>query len=97
MGVFLVPTKILSGVGAINELGANIDIQGDTLHIQGAEQLHGTKVQATDLRAGACLFLAGLKADGTTIIEHVEYVLRGYENIIEKLTHVGAKIELKEI
>lgn len=81
----------------LNELGANIDIQGDTLHIQGAEQLHGTKVQATDLRAGACLFLAGLKADGTTIIEHVEYVLRGYENIIEKLTHVGAKIELKEI
>ena len=81
----------------LNELGANINIQGDTLHIQGAEQLHGTKVQATDLRAGACLFLAGLKADGTTIIEHVEYVLRGYENIIEKLTHVGAKIELKEI
>ena len=81
----------------LNELGANIDIQGDTLHIQGAEQLHGTKVQATDLRAGACLFLAGLKADGTTIIELVEYVLRGYENIIEKLTHVGAKIELKEI
>ena len=81
----------------LNELGANIDIQGNTLHIQGAEQLHGTKVQATDLRAGACLFLAGLKADGTTIIEHVEYVLRGYENIIEKLTHVGAKIELKEI
>lgn len=81
----------------LNELGANIDIQGNTLHIQGTEQLHGTKVQATDLRAGACLFLAGLKADGTTIIEHVEYVLRGYENIIEKLTHVGAKIELKEI
>ena len=81
----------------LNELGANIDIQGNTLHIQGAEQLHGTKVQATDLRAGACLFLAGLKADGTTTIEHVEYVLRGYENIIEKLTQVGAKIELKEI
>lgn len=81
----------------LNELGANINIQGDTLSIEGVNQLHGAKVQATDLRAGACLFLAGLKADGTTVIEHVEYVLRGYENIIEKLTNVGAKIELKEI
>ena len=84
-------------VSYLNKLGANINIQGDTLHIEGVKQLHGTTVQATDLRAGACLFLAGLKADGITVIEHVEYVLRGYENIIEKLTNVGAKIELKEI
>ncbi|MBS7020859.1 MAG: UDP-N-acetylglucosamine 1-carboxyvinyltransferase [Firmicutes bacterium] len=81
----------------LNELGCDIDINGDTLTIHGSKELHGKTVSATDLRAGACLFLAGLKADGVTVIENVEYVLRGYENIIEKLTSVGAKIELKEI
>lgn len=81
----------------LNKLGSDIEIDGDMLTVHGSKELHGTKVSATDLRAGACLFLAGLKADGETIIDNVEYVLRGYENIIEKLTSVGAKIELKEI
>ena len=81
----------------LNQMGAKIQVKGDMLDIQGIQQLHGTVVEATDLRAGACLFLAGLKADGVTEIKNVEYVLRGYENIIEKLTHVGAKIELIEI
>lgn len=81
----------------LNQMGAKIQVKGDTLDIQEIQQLHGTVVEATDLRAGACLFLAGLKADGVTEIKNVEYVLRGYENIIEKLTHVGAKIELIEI
>lgn len=81
----------------LNQMGAKIQVKGDTLDIQGIQQLHGTVVEATDLRAGACLFLAGLKAAGVTEIKNVEYVLRGYENIIEKLTHVGAKIELIEI
>ena len=84
-------------ISYLNEMGAKIKVDGDTLTIEGVDKLHGNVVQATDLRTGACLFLAGLKADGTTTIEHVEYVLRGYENIIEKLTQVGAKIELKEI
>ena len=84
-------------ISYLNEMGAKIKVDGDTLTIEGVDKLHGNVVQATDLRAGACLFLAGLKVDGTTTIEHVEYVLRGYENIIEKLTQVGAKIELKEI
>ena len=84
-------------ISYLNEMGAKIKVDGDTLTIEGVDKLHGNVVYATDLRAGACLFLAGLKADGTTTIEHVEYVLRGYENIIEKLTQVGAKIELKEI
>ena len=58
--------------------------------------IKGKKVEATDLRAGACLVLAGLLAEGTTIVNNVEHVLRGYEDIIEKLTDVGAKIELLE-
>ena len=61
------------------------------------KDLKGKEVVATDLRAGACLVLAGLCAEGTTIIKDVEHVLRGYENIIEKLQNVGAKIELEEI
>lgn len=84
-------------ISYLNEMGAKIKVDGDTLTIEGVDKLHGNVVKATDLRAGACLFLAGLKADGVTEIKNVEYVLRGYENIIEKLTHVGAKIELIEI
>ena len=60
-------------------------------------KLKGKKIVATDLRAGACLVLAGLCAQGKTTITNIEHVLRGYENIIEKLTNVGAKISLEEI
>ena len=55
------------------------------------------EVVATDLRAGACLVLAGLVANNTTTIKDIEHVLRGYENIIEKLSNVGAKITIEEI
>ena len=62
----------------LNKMGANIKIIDDTLEIKGVPCLYGNTVKATDLRAGACLFLAGLKAHGTTEIENVEFVLRGY-------------------
>ena len=65
--------------------------------VKGPSKLVGKKVKATDLRAGACLVLAGLIAEGTTTITDVEHILRGYENIIEKLSNVGAKIKLEEI
>ncbi len=81
----------------LNEMGANIEIDGKKIHVKGPTLLQGAEVEATDLRAGACLVLAGLKAEGETIVNNVEHVLRGYENIIEKLTTVGAKIELEEI
>ena len=81
----------------LNKMGANISIKERTLTILGANKLHGEEVEATDLRAGASLLLAALKADGHTTIKNVEYILRGYEELIEKLTNVGAKIELKEI
>lgn len=79
------------------DMGADIVIDGDKIHVHGPTPLIGKTVVATDLRAGACLVLAGLKAEGVTTIENVEHVLRGYENIIEKLTNVGAKITLEEI
>ncbi len=81
----------------LNEMGADIDIIGKKIKIKGPTKLYGAKVTATDLRAGACLILAALVADGETIITDIEHVLRGYENLIEKLTNVGAKISLEEI
>lgn len=81
----------------LNKMGANIQIHNDKIKITGPTKLVGTEVVATDLRAGACLVLAGLSAQGTTVISDVEHILRGYENIVEKLQTVGAKIEIIEI
>ncbi len=81
----------------LNKLGAEIKLNDDKAFIYGPSKLKGKKVTATDLRAGACLVLAGLVAEGTTTIENVDHILRGYENIIEKLSGVGAKIELVDI
>lgn len=80
----------------LNKLGANIEIDEKQIHIKGKTELVGTIVEATDLRAGACLVLAGLLASGTTKVANIEHVLRGYENIVQKLTDVGADIKLKE-
>lgn len=78
----------------LNKMGASITVLNSKIKIKGTTKLIGTEVEATDLRAGACLILAALTASGTTTIENVEHVLRGYENIIEKLTDAGAYIEL---
>ena len=80
----------------LNNLGSNIEIDNKRIKIKGKTELVGTRVEATDLRAGACLVLAGLLATGTTTVTNIEYVLRGYENIVQKLTEVGADIELSE-
>ncbi len=81
----------------LNDMGANIEIKDRKIFVKGPTKLKGATVKATDLRAGACLILAALAAEGETVVENVEYVLRGYENIVEKLTKVGAKIKLEEI
>lgn len=81
----------------LNKMGSNIHVEGRTATILGPTKLKCREVEATDLRAGASLLLAALKAEGKTVITNVEYILRGYEEIIEKLTNVGAKIEIKEI
>lgn len=82
----------------LNNMGAHIElIDNRNIKIIGPSKLIGTEVTATDLRAGACMVLAGLSADGKTTINNIEHVLRGYENIVEKLNKVGAKIVIKEI
>ena len=81
----------------LNKMGANIEIKDKKIIISGKTDLTGCQVEATDLRAGACMVLAALIAKGETTITEIKHVLRGYENIIEKLEKVGAKISLEEI
>ena len=81
----------------LNNLGADITVKNQTATIIGKTSLKGTEVVATDLRAGAAMVAAGLIAKGKTTITDIEHILRGYEQIVEKLTDVGAKITIKEI
>lgn len=80
----------------LETMGANTKIVGNVLEIKGPTKLYGKNVFATDLRAGASLLIAGLIAEGETVIDNIDLILRGYENVIEKLKNVGAKIELIE-
>lgn len=78
------------------KMGANIEPMGQNLIIKGKAKFHGEEVTSTDLRAGASLIAAALIAEGKTTINEVEHILRGYENITEKLQQVGAKISIIE-
>ncbi|MDR7097993.1 UDP-N-acetylglucosamine 1-carboxyvinyltransferase [Lysobacter niabensis] len=104
---FMAMNCIAEGVGVINEtifenrfmhvnellrLGADIRVDGHTAVIRGVQQLSGAPVMATDLRASASLILAGLVADGETVIDRIYHLDRGYENIEEKLSGLGARI-----
>lgn len=80
-------------VDELKKTGAKIKVEGRMAIIEGVERLTGARVSATDLRAGAALVLAALRADGETTIQNVKYIDRGYEAIEEKLTALGAKIE----
>ncbi|MEM1411225.1 MAG: UDP-N-acetylglucosamine 1-carboxyvinyltransferase, partial [Pseudomonadota bacterium] len=76
----------------LQRLGADIQLKGNTAIIKGVEQLEGAPIMATDLRASAGLVLAGLVAQGTTLVDRVYHIDRGYEIIEEKLGQVGARI-----
>ena len=79
----------------LNIMGAETKLLSfDTLEIKGKTPLKGADVYSTDLRAGASLLVAGLIADGITTIDNIELILRGYEDVVEKLQNIGAKIEL---
>ena len=81
----------------LNKLGADITVKNRTATVQGPTELKGCEVVATDLRAGAAMVAAALLAEGKTTITNAEHILRGYEQIVEKLKAVGAKIVIKEI
>jgi len=80
----------------LNKMGAHIITQGKTAFFEGVSELKGAPVQATDLRAGAALIIAGIIANGTTEIYNLNHIDRGYENIEEKFRKLGAKIKRVE-
>lgn len=88
--------KRVNHVPELARMGATISVVGDQIVYEGPSQLTGAPVKATDLRAGAALVTAGLMAEGETVITNIEFILRGYSNIIEKLRALGADIELIE-
>ena len=77
----------------LKRMGAKATIEGKTAIIKGTKKLTGAEVNATDLRGGAALVLAGLTAKGTTKVNNIEYILRGYEDLGGKLNSLGAKVE----
>ncbi len=77
-------------------MGANVKVEGNIAVIDGVTRFTGAEVCAPDLRAGAALVLAGLAADGCSVVEDVEYIMRGYERFVEKLQELGAEIHLAE-
>lgn len=79
-------------VNELRRFGADIAVEGTTAIITGVSELSGATVKATDLRAGAALVIAGLMANGTTVVEDIFHIERGYENIDEKLRSLGADI-----
>jgi UDP-N-acetylglucosamine 1-carboxyvinyltransferase len=104
---FVVLNAVAEGVGTVVEtvfenrfmhvqelqrMGANIELQGNTAVIKGVPALHGAPVMATDLRASASLALAGLVAEGDTVVDRIYHIDRGYECIEEKLAGLGARI-----
>jgi UDP-N-acetylglucosamine 1-carboxyvinyltransferase len=79
-------------VQELRRLGAQIDVEGNTAVIKGCTQLEGAAIMATDLRASACLVIAGLFAQGETVIDRIYHLDRGYEHIEAKLSQLGANI-----
>ncbi len=88
--------KRVGHVAELAKMGAQIATRSNYITYQGPNELIGAQVKATDLRAGAAMIIAGLMAQGQTEITNVEFILRGYSNIIEKLTDLGADIQLIE-
>lgn len=83
-------------VQELNRMGAKINVEGRTAIIKGTKRIQGASVVASDLRGGAALVLEALVAKGVTQVDNVHYILRGYENIVDKLKNLGAKIYLED-
>ena len=85
-------TRFFGYISELESMGADIVVNAKTATVTGKPKLYGATVTAKDLRAGAALIIAGLAAEGTTYVKNIHYVERGYENIIQKLTALGAAI-----
>lgn len=88
--------KRVNHIPELARMGAEVRLEGNMIILNGPNKLQGAEVAASDLRAGACLVTAGLMAEGQTKITNVDYILRGYDSIIEKLQALGADIYMIE-
>jgi UDP-N-acetylglucosamine 1-carboxyvinyltransferase len=100
-GTSIVTETIFDGrfkyVDELAKMGTSIKVEnGNTAIIEGIEKLTGAQVSATDLRAGVALVTAGLAAEGFTVIDNIQYIERGYEKLVEKLSSLGAAMALVE-
>ena len=84
-------------VDELKRLGAHIQVDGKVAVVEGVKQLVGAPIQACDLRAGAALVIAGLASQGTTELSHIQYIERGYEDLVGKLRAVGADISMVDV
>ena len=80
-------------ISELRRMGSNINVEGNAAIITGVEGFTGATVSAPDLRAGAALVIAGLAAEGVTVVDDIVYILRGYEDFDGKLRGLGAEIE----
>lgn len=99
-GISLITENIFENrfkyVAELKKMGAFIEQEGRKIKIVGTKSIHGEKVRAMDLRGGAALMIAALQTDETTEISNIEYILRGYEGIDNKLKSLGVSIETRE-
>ena len=89
-------TRFFGYCSELASMGADIQVSGKTANVTGNDRLYGAVVRAHDLRAGAALVIAGLAAEGTTYVENIHFIERGYERIVEKLQALGADIQRVE-
>ena len=89
-------TRFFGYCTELTDMGANIKIEGKTAIVTGRPKLKGNVVCARDLRAGAALVIAGLCAEGTTYVENIHFIERGYERMVEKFRDLGADISRAE-
>ncbi len=86
--------KRIKHIAELNKMGANITSENDLIFVRGGAELKGATVSAEEIRAGACLMIAGLLAEGQTTINNAENILRGYDQVVWKLHCLGADVKL---
>lgn len=88
--------KRIGHIAQLQKMGANIKVEDNIILAHPTKQFHGAEVTAGEIRAGACLMIAGLMADGTTTIDKAGNILRGYDRVQEKLRQLGADVTIKD-
>jgi UDP-N-acetylglucosamine 1-carboxyvinyltransferase len=89
--------KRVGHIPELQKMGANIHVEDNIILVHPTHHLHGAHVSAGEIRAGACLMLAGLMADGETIISNAGNILRGYDRIEQKLRQLGAEVSVIDV